>query len=275
MSVSFIHHGGPAMASYRYRAQMPARALGASLNDPSAEVLIFAKPQPEDVEVAARVRADGRVVIVDICDDHLDAPHYQDLIAVASAVTCSTEELASRIARQFGRAATIIDDPYEQPEVPPHGSGRHVLWFGHASNLDSFRRVIGDLPDFAIMVVTNAPGYRAWSPDAMREAWAWADAVMLPATVTYKSANRAVESIRQGCFVVAEPHPAIRDIPGIWIGNIREGLEWAVSNWPEANQRTKQAQDDVRTRYAPAIQASAWNRLLQTVSAPLTLAAGR
>lgn len=275
MRVSFLHHGGPEMASYRYRAQMPAQALGASLNDPSADVVVLAKPAPEDVSMARTVLDDGRAVIVDLCDDHLDWPCYRTLLDLATAVTCSTPELARRIAATCAREATVIGDPYEQPEVPPHGAGRRVLWFGHASNLASLRRVMGELQGVELLVVTNAPGYRAWSPGAMQEAWAWADLVILPATAPYKSANRAIESIRQGCFVVAEPHPAIMDIPGIWIGNIREGLEWAVSNWPEANQRTRRAQEYVQARYAPATQASAWKRLLQTVSAPLTLAAGR
>ncbi len=48
--ISFCHYGNPNMASYRYRAMIPARALGAAINDPSADVIIFAKPIDQDVQ---------------------------------------------------------------------------------------------------------------------------------------------------------------------------------------------------------------------------------
>lgn len=275
MTISFLHRGGPSMASYRYRALIPARELGASLNEPSADVVVLAKPVPDEVTMARAILSDGRAVIVDVCDDHLDWTHYQELLSIASAVTCPTPELARRIATFCGRLATVIDDPYEQDECAPHGAGRRVLWFGHASNLASLRRVIGDLQDFDVLVVSNALGARPWSPETMDEAWTWADCVILPATATYKSANRAVDSIRRGCFVVAEPHPAVLALPGIWIGNIREGVSWAVSNWSEANRWTRRAQGYVGRRYAPATLASAWRSLCETVSAPLISAAAK
>ena len=38
----------------RYRVQIPAREMGASMNDLTADVLIFAKPQPEEVKEVRR-----------------------------------------------------------------------------------------------------------------------------------------------------------------------------------------------------------------------------
>lgn len=259
--ISFIHRGGPAMASYRYRAAIPARELGATMNDLTADVLVFSKPAPEEVEEAALARAAGKTVIVDICDDHFDAsPHYHRIAAVASAVTCPTVVMAEVIGRKTGRAAIVIADPYEYPEVLPHCRGNKALWFGHAVNIASLTRV---LPKIAgpLRAVSNVPWAEPWSPDAMLRAFSWADIVILPATADYKSPNRAVEAIRQGCFVVAEPHPSINNFPGIWIGDIKEGIEWAQQNQQSANERTAQAQSFIRSEYSPKTVASAWKSL--------------
>ena len=265
MTLSFIHGGGPHMASYRYRAAMPAEALGASLNDPTADILIFAKPHEQDVATAERAKAEGRTVIVDVCDDHLGLSWYRDMLGLADQIVCNTDVMAARI----GRPCTVIADPYEFEELPPHGSGNRVLWYGHKTNLPG---LLAFLPSctYPLTVISNAEGYRVWSHETMREAFATHDLVILPHSAPYKSANRAIEAIRQGCFVVAAPHPALLEIPGIWIGDLQEGLTWATSQWSEANARTKQAQDWICTRYAPATQADAWRTLLSRVKSRTT-----
>ena len=58
------------MASARYRAAIPAQATGATLNDPNADILIFAKPCSDDLPVAQRGRERGATVIMDWCDAH-------------------------------------------------------------------------------------------------------------------------------------------------------------------------------------------------------------
>jgi hypothetical protein len=112
-------------------------------------------------------------------------------------------------------------------------------------------------------VVGNFGGAIPWSISTMYDQFAGADIVILPGTEPYKSANRAVEAIRQGCFVVAEPHPAWNDIPGIWIGNIKEGVEWTGAHCTEANQRTLEAQSYVMEKFSPQTVASLWKTIIQ------------
>src|SRR2546430_521522 len=57
--VSFIHSWTEREASYRYRAQIPARVMGATLNDLAASTLIFAKPQATEVMDWARAKQRG------------------------------------------------------------------------------------------------------------------------------------------------------------------------------------------------------------------------
>lgn len=260
--ISFIHAMGPTQASYRYRAEIPANALGASLNDLSADILVFAKPQAQDLMPIARAKARGSRVVVDFCDDHFSWTHYAEALRMADVVTCPTEHMKERI-KTFGRDAVVIPDPYEYPQVAPHCNGTNLLWFGHAVNRYSLERVIRDIAEYPLMVVSNFDGSVPWSKETMLSAFLSADIVILPATVDYKSNNRTLESIRQGCFVVAEEHPSIEGMPGIWIGNIKEGIEWARRNLSEANYRTLKAQQYVMEKYSPQTLASAWRNAIQ------------
>lgn len=247
------------MASFRYRAQIPGRELGWLVNDLNARTVILAKPSPFEASLF------GRTVIVDYCDDHFDRfPHYREFLKRADAVTCPTEAMRERIL-SLGRSAVVVPDPYEYPELSPHCRGGNLLWFGHQTNLYSLQRVLPELAGQSIRVVTNAPGAIPWSFGGMFQEFLYADIVILPATKGYKSPNRAVEAIRQGCFVVAEPHPSLDEFP-VWKGNIQEGVEWTRANLDKANEMTREAQRFVSERYAPRTAALAWRSAVESVS---------
>ena len=250
---SFIHWGNKNAASWRYRAKIPSGDW-ATLNDLTADTLIFAKPQASELMDMARAKARGAWVVVDFCDDHFDWLHYQEALRLADAVTCSTTEMARRI-KELGRDATVIADPYEFPEMPPHYAGINLLWFGHHVNRDSLQRILPDLEGYPLRVVSNFEGAIPWSKETMLEEFARADIVVIPTTASYKSANRAIEAIRQGCFVVAEPHPALEGFP-IYIGNIKEGIEWTKQQ--NMNELISKAQKFVTERFTPQILIDKW-----------------
>jgi len=264
---SFIHWGNKNAASWRYRAHIPSQDW-ASLNDHSADTLIFAKPQANELMDMARAKARGAWVVVDFCDDHFDWPHYQEALRLADAVTCNTAEMAKRI-KELGRDAIVIADPYEFPEMPPHYAGTNLLWFGHHVNRDSLQRILPDLKGYPLRVVSNFEGAIPWSKETMLEEFARADIVVIPTTASYKSANRAIEAIRQGCFVVAEPHPALKDFP-IYIGNIKEGIEWTKQQ--NMNELISKAQRFVREEFSPQILIDKWK---SATKRPTTLDAGQ
>jgi hypothetical protein len=273
--ISFVHKGGGEMASYRYRAAAPSAELRMGhLNNLAADVLIFAKPAPEEVEEARTAKDNGQTVIVDFCDDHFDQEHYGAMAALADAITCSTPVMAQRIVAEGFDEPTVIPDPYEFPEYAPHCRGVNLLWFGHATNLPSLMRVIRQLDDYPLMVVSNSPMALPWTWNTMILEFARADVVVIPATAEHKSPNRAIESIRQGCFVVAEPHPSLEGFPGIWIGDLKEGIEWSRLHPVQTHQRILEAQNYVRARYSPRTQGDAWRRLLDTMKSRSTSEAG-
>lgn len=257
--ISFIHFGDKTSASWRYRAKIVSDGW-ASLNDFSADTLIFAKPQANELMQMARAKARGAWVIVDFCDDHFDWVHYKEALRLADAVTCPTHTMA-KIIKGHGRDATVIGDPYEYPEEKPHCNGLNLLWYGHAVNKHSLERILPDLEGYNLRVVSNFGGAIPWSHETMLEEFARADIVLMPATAEYKSPNRAVEAIRQGCFVVSE-----RDlgIPHIYVGNILEGIKWTQ----DTNTLISKAQKFVRDEYSPRILIDKWKTLsaLRTTS---------
>ena len=279
MTASFIHEGSPLMASWRYRAFIPSRELGLAMNDYCANTLVFAKPQSFEIERARVAHAGRQKIVVDFCDPHFDQPHYMEFALLADAITCPTQAMADEIERRtLGDwvlpKPIVIADPFEYPEEEPHCNGTNLLWYGHGVNMDSLIRVMRQLDDYPLMIVSNTPWSLPWSHETMLDQFALADIVVIPATAAHKSPNRAVEAIRQGCFVVAEPHPGLNDIPGIWIGNLKEGIEWASHNAQEANRLTLQAQDWVARKYSPQTLASAWKNVLDRMKSRSTSEVG-
>jgi hypothetical protein len=259
--VSFIHWGDKTSASWRYRAKIVSEGW-ASLNDFSADTLIFAKPQANELMEMAKAKARGAWVIVDFCDDHFDWVHYKEALRLADAVSCNTEVMKN-IIKEHGRDATVINDPYEYPEAKPHYNGLNLLWYGHAVNKHSLERILPDLEGYNLRVVSNFGGTIPWSHETMLEEFARADIVLMPATAEYKSPNRAVEAIRQGCFVVSEKDLGI---PHIYVGNILEGIKWTQTQ--DINTLISKAQKFVTEEFTPRILIDKWKTLtkLRTTS---------
>ena len=76
-----------------------------------------------------------------------------------------------------------------------------------------------------------------------------------------KSGNRAIESLRRGLFVVAGYLPAYADL-GIYIGDISDGVKWALSHQDEVIYRIKSAQDYIRNEYSPERIGQLWIKAL-------------
>lgn len=261
MTYSFFHDRDERQASYRYRAAIPAKALGVEMNDETADLWILSKITKASPAWMTRARALGKAVVVDVCDAHLSLPYYREVIEQADAITTPTPLLAQLLLEDYGVHATVIDDPYEFECVLPHVAGNRLLWFGHANNYDGIAMFRGLLAEYPLRLVSNIDGFIPWSKETMRDEFLNADIVLLPDSAPTKSANRAVEAIRQGCFVVATPHPSLDMIPGIWVGDLMKGIQWASTHHRDANERLIQSQAYVRERFSPGRVANAWKTL--------------
>ena len=148
----------PTIASYRYRVLEPIRFLKARGQqveefDPAYldryRTVVFSKAYgPEDRKLARRLKAAGKRVILDLCDDHFfnpeGLPKYREaregllaMIAICDRVVCSTPVLARSVQAHAGLAQTpaVAPDAYEQAGVAagaptPPGLPAQLLWFG-------------------------------------------------------------------------------------------------------------------------------------------------
>lgn len=258
MNVTFKHLGSH-LASSRYRAIIPAQQLQKMGVQEGRDWLVIGKHGWD-----WKTQADGfGRVCFDICDDHFKGPygnHYRNGVGKADLVTCNSDEMARVIYEETGRKATVIPDPYEQPEKPPRIHDR-ILWFGHQTNLVDVLPY-QDLPNLEIVSGLKTNGVTQWSPEVMDRAFDRAGLVIIPTGKSMaKSGNRAIESLRRGLFVVAGYLPSYGDL-GVYTGDIEDGVRWALSHQDEVIHRIKTSQNYIRTEYSPERIAGLWKRAL-------------
>jgi len=276
--IVFVHQGGPGMASYRYRAEIPAAALKelgheTAVNNGVADVVIFSKPMLNDPEIASRAKADGAKVVFDIGDDHLThpilGPLYNKMMALSEMIVCPTRNMAERVYRVSGRLAEIVPDPYEEMQQRPHAAsgpaGAKLMWFGHQLNLKDLVPWKPILNGIRIVTGPATTQHIQWSPETQTIELANANIVVLPvrAGVEFKSNNRVLNAVRGGCFVVMSPHPSHDEFRSmLWVGNIATGLRWSRAFRADLDGLVAQAQDYVEKNYSPRVIAKRWEAVL-------------
>lgn len=250
------------LASTRYRAMIPERELRKMGFVEGPDVLVAAKHGSWKWADLAYKK-----LIFDVSDDHFHtahSEHYREGCKRADLITCPTSVMAQIIKSETGRDAVVIPDPYEQPEKKPRVHDQ-LLWFGHYLNLPDLEREAPRLIGHRLEVVSNAKGCTEWTPENMDAAFNRAGMVIIPTGKSMaKSANRAVESIRRGLFVVANPLPAYAEL-GIWQGDIPQGIEWALNHKSEAIKRVYMAQEYVRHEFSPKKIGELWAKAIKSV----------
>jgi hypothetical protein len=225
-------------------------------------------------------------VVFDVCDDHFDSEkygqHYHWMCEHADGVIAATNRMAEIIKEKTGRDAIVINDPYEYPEREPRyrweqDEPTKVLWFGHASNFKHLHRVWNHLNGHMVMIISDGIELESegkpfpiipWSHENMMDGLSQSDVVILPnaGMECHKGANRMIESIRQGVFVIAEPHPEYnRFKEWMYIGDIGEGLAWTKSNKSLMKERIVNAQRFVSDNYHPQTIGKTWKKALNSI----------
>lgn len=276
--IVFIHRGGPEMASYRYRALLPAHELNklngyqVTINEGEADTVIFSKCTEADIALAKDVKAQGAKVLVDIGDDHLThpmiGPIYTQMMQLADRLVTPTHEMAERLYRVTGKSPVVIPDPFEYPEALPHAEGNKLLWFGHERNLKTLRRFLAYTKAWDFAAITGPrehPGMLRWSHETVLFKLAESNVVLIPTNKgeEYKSANRLLNAVRAGCFVVAGDAPAHREFQSmLWVGDVKHGLDWARAFPDRLNALVAQAQAHIAVKYHPKRIAELWAQVL-------------
>jgi hypothetical protein len=250
-------HDDPLFASARLRSIIPRKILtDRGKIRPGDDVVIAAKHGWSPIVV----REASKRFIMDVCDDHFEgdlAPHYRLACALADRVTCNSKEMAKAIEKHTGITATVIDDPWEDPELEPT-TGEGVLWFGHSSNMPDLHNVWKRV-NHPLMVINNAN----YTPEALDSALKFCRCTIIPTGAkTAKSANRAIRSIRYGKFPVCGVLPAYQEI-GLGSDDPIEVLDRVMAT--DMTDDILHLQDVVRVRFDPERIAEDWLRVIKCV----------
>lgn len=255
MNVTFAFLS-PEIASSRLRAEIPKRELEKLGVKQGRDILVYGKhvvPMHTAMHFGKRV--------YDICDDHFHTvfeQYYREHSLVADLITVNSDEMARIVLKETGRKAVIIPDPYESDEQPA-GYGDGVLWYGHESNL----KTIEPYRDCIDTVLTHPD----WTREKQVQAISECAVVVIPTDERKgKSANRLIEAVRNGRFVVAGGLPANDEFKQfMWIGDIREGLEWAKSHPDDCIERVRKCQDYIRDKFSPERIGKLWLDALNSI----------
>ena len=283
MKINYVTIANEYLASYRYRIHIPVKHLRDMGHEVvvgmavEADVGVYGKHFSYSEYDCAKSNMHDKVVF-DCIDDHFKGLHkeyYSKMVDVADEVVCATPFMWDVICEETGVNAHVIIDPYEFDEAPAHYSGtRNILWFGHRTNLSSLEKVLGHLDDYKLTTVSNATlakgdiNFVPWSPGAVRHELAVTDVVIITSSTDrekqVKGANRMVESIRRGRFVVANYTPAYDEFKKwMYIGDIQGGLEWVrKQSKGEIVKRITEAQAHIRKMFDPLKIAKKWESVL-------------
>lgn len=267
--ISFVNSNTEQMASYRYRTLIPAQQLGAKINDPEADTLIFGKPNHVGIVKEAKKR--GKRVIVDFCDDHFDHPNlgpiYRQILDLSDLTICPTAVMRDRISEIKKCEIALVPDPYEMPELEPHANGENLIWFGHNTGLNQVLKKLTYLKNLTVVTGPKiGEGMIQWTPENLDREMRKANISVLPTTKDqhYKSPNRLINSIRMGLFPVCDHHPSYKEFSKfIYMGETPTGVKWAREFASELNDMVKVGQEYIRNRYSPEAIGRKWDEALR------------
>ena len=297
MLINYVTQADHNLASYRYRIINVCAALSGDERymtevsrkpKPNASMYVVSKHFAYDAGYDALET--GKPVIMDVCDNHFEhkehGPYYRRMCQGAHLVTCNSKAMKLEIIKYAPNARIrVIQEAYEMPELNPsyfiHKPPK-LMWFGHPTNLDTLYdiEIPGDI-NIVTQVKTDEHmemkeygrvRYYRYSPIMLLGVAGLSDAVVIPTDADApskrtKSANRFVEALRLGKFVIAHAHPAHMELSRFgFIGDIVEGCRWLVENADEARMRVQQGQLYIRERFSPVAIADRWRQAFDEVA---------
>ena len=263
--IGYAVQANPVLASFRLRVAIPRQHIGL----PSA-VGVTGKPtffyKNGNPSLARAVKTTG--VVYDVVNDHFhgkNAADYHAMCSAADIISCSSEYMRDVIERQTGRAAVVIDDPYENAEDLPACRGTEILWFGHSANIGSLRPYT-DVVGATLVICSNGVGVE-WTPASEAECLRRTALVLMTGYNQGASSNRIVKALRAGRFVIC-PNPCEswkQFSPYMWVGDVQKGIEWAFNHREEACHKIMWGQEYVRDRFSPEEIGRRWRNLFDSI----------
>jgi len=259
----------PQLASFRLRVSIPARHLGCAytIGGPGNPSFFFKFGDP------AYAKTLKGAIVYDVVNDHFadgDSTAYRDMCALATKITVASDHMAAIVKMHTGRESTVIDDPYENAEDRPTVAGNTVCWFGHSANISSLFAV-AERVRVPMTVCSNYqhPAVTHWTPESERKCIYESSMCLVTGNNPGASTNRIVKALRAGRFVVTPGGVESWEqfAPYIWIGDVSDGILWALNNREEACSKIQAGQEAIRKKYSPQSIGQQWGALFASTSA--------
>lgn len=260
--------------SYRARARLVGKCIDNIGQAFANDIVVLGRIHKEkDVE---SLRNNNISYIHDICDNKW--PELEKLWsntnehAIAITTTCS--ELKKLIETKTDKPVYIVPDPTEREQEPINFETKKVYnacYYGSYGNLKQIDWNKYDLSKVNLQKMSDQ-GPITWSFEAQGKMVRESDLVLLPvnndhAMTKYKGHNRPIDAIRQGKFVITNATiPSwvkLKDY--MWVGDINEGIKWAINNPNEVIKKVGDGQSFVEEFYTPEKVSTIWEWVYNNV----------
>jgi hypothetical protein len=260
--------------SYRARARLVGKCIDNIGTAFSNDIVVLGRIHKEkDVE---SLRNNNIPYIHDICDNKW--PELEKLWSntneFAIAITTTCEELKKLIETKTDKPVYVVPDPTEREQEPVIFETKQVYngcYYGSYGNLKQIDFNNYDLSKVNLNVMSNE-GPLMWSFEAQGKMVRESDLVILPvnndhAMTKYKGHNRPIDAIRQGKFVITNATiPSwvkLKDY--MWVGDINEGIKWAINNPSEVIKKVGDGQSFIEEFYTPEKVKILWEQVYNNV----------
>ncbi len=258
--------------------------------DADTIVVFLKRSQPHSIQ---RAKDLGAKTIYDLCDNKFEEKEeYEPCCQVADLVSVNSVQMGVSTKHYTGRDSIVMPDPYERPKLQPKFSPSSVLkllWFGSQSSfkflpmVEIWQRLEKEIGNYKYTMISaktdrvlskmqqrqskgvfsgvnfNKLDMREWSWELQGELLRDWDIVLMPVATDNprtdtKSANRVIDSIISGKFVITTPLASyVEFAPYTWQGDYIEGIKWALANPGEVVQKIAEGQEYVEKHYSAKV----------------------
>ncbi len=255
-------------------------------------IVIFLKHTlPESI---IRAKSLGAFTVYDLCDNKFEEKEeYEPCCQLADLVSVNSIQMGVSTKHHTGKDSIVMPDPFERPKLDPKfspGKDIKLLWFGSQSSLGLFplvevwERLEKELVNYNFTMIMSKPDrlenkmkkrqnlgvISSWINFNKIQMYDWdwdlqgqfikdCDIVLMPVhtdnyrTIT-KSANRVIDSLISGRFVVTSPLDSYLEFKDYtWQDDYIQGIKWAIEHPGKTLEKIKQGQQFTETNYSPIV----------------------
>jgi len=258
--------------------------------DANTIVVFLKRSQPHSIQ---RAKDLGAKTIYDLCDNKFEEKEeYEPCCQLADLISVNSINMGISTKHHTGKDSIVMPDPYERPKLPPKFNPNKelkLLWFGSQSSFKFFpivecwQRLEKEIGNYKFTMV-SAKTDRVLSKMTQRQnkgqisginfskldmqEWTWelqgqllseCDIVLMPVMTDNprtdtKSANRLIDSIISGKFVVTTPLASYQEFSEYsWQDDYIAGIKWALANPAEVIKKIEAGQKYTEENYSAKV----------------------